>query len=141
MDWVLLAGRILFAATFVQAGVMLHLGRRRMATEYARSQGVPLADLGVPLTGVLIAVGGTLIALGLWVDLAALVVAANVLAFAYWMHAFWKLDDPQMRANQQAHFMKNVAMVGGALALFYLFNQFGPAIGLTIGDGRLFGPL
>jgi uncharacterized membrane protein YphA (DoxX/SURF4 family) len=141
MDWVLLVARIMFVATFVQAGLMFHVGQRRMAAEYARSQGAPLPELGVPLSGIAIAVAGILVALGLWVDLAALVLAANVLVFAYWMHAFWKLDDPQMRANQQAHFMKNIAMAGGALALFYLFNQFGPAIGLTIGDGRLFGRL
>ena len=73
MDWVLLIGRILFAANFLFAGVGFHLKERKMATEYSRSQGVPLAELGVPLTGVLIAVAGAMVILGFWVDLAALV--------------------------------------------------------------------
>jgi uncharacterized membrane protein YphA (DoxX/SURF4 family) len=138
MDWVLLIGRILFAANFVFAGLGFHLKERAMATEYARAQGVPLAALGVPVTGVLIAVAGAMVVLGFWVDLAALVLAANVLAFAYWMHAFWKLDDPMMRTNQMTHFFKNVQIAGGALILFFLFYEFGNAIDLTIGDPSLF---
>ncbi len=138
MDWVLLIGRILFAANFLFAGLGFHLKERAMATEYARSQGVPLAELGVPLTGVLIAVAGAMVVLGFWVDLAALVLAANVLAFAYWMHAFWKLDDPMMRVNQMTHFFKNVQIAGGALILFFLFYEFGDAIDLTLGDPSLF---
>jgi hypothetical protein len=42
------------------------------------------------------------------------------------------------RANQQAHFMKNVSMGGAALALFALFQQFGNEIGLTAGPTALF---
>jgi hypothetical protein len=33
------------------------------------------------------------------------------------MHDFWKHEDPQQRQNEMIHFMKNVAMLGGALAL------------------------
>jgi putative oxidoreductase len=138
MDWLLLFGRILFALNFVFAGLGFHLGKRAMATEYARSQGAPLPELTVPATGVAIAIGGAMVVLGFWVDLAALVLAANVLAFAYWMHAYWKLDDPMMRANQQAHFFKNVQIAGAALILFFLFYEFGEAIDLTVGDPTLF---
>jgi putative oxidoreductase len=138
MDWLLLLGRILFAVNFVFAGLGFHLGKRAMATEYARAQGAPLPDLTVPGSGVAIALGGLLVAIGFWVDLAALVLGANVLAFAYWMHAFWKLDDPMEKANQQAHFFKNVQLAGAALILFFLFYEFGDAIDLTLGDPSLF---
>lgn len=138
MDWVLLIGRILFASQFLTAGLGFHLRQRAMATEYARSQGAPSPEVTVPGTGVLITVAGAMVILGFWVDLAALVLAANVLAFAYWMHAFWKLDDPMMRANQMAHFFKNVQIAGGALILFFLFYEFGEAIDLTVGDPSLF---
>jgi putative oxidoreductase len=138
MDWVLLIGRILFALNFILAGLGFHLRQRVMATEYARSQGAPLPELTVPGSGIVIAVAGVMVILGFWVDLAALALAANVLAFAYWMHAFWKLEDPAERANQMAHFFKNVQLAGGALILFFLFYEFGEAIDLTLGDPALF---
>jgi putative oxidoreductase len=138
MDWVLLIGRILFAVNFIVAGLGFHVRQRVMATEYARSQGAPLPELTVPGSGIVIAVAGVMVILGFWVDLAALALAANVLAFAYWMHAFWKLEDPAERANQMAHFFKNVQLAGAALILFFLFYEFGEAIDLTLGDPALF---
>ena len=35
------------------------------------------------------------------------------------MHAFWAISDPMMRMVQQAMFMKNLAMLGGALLITY----------------------
>jgi putative oxidoreductase len=138
MDWLLLLGRILFGLNFILAGIGFHLRQRAMATEYARAQGAPLPDLAVPLTGVVITLGGVMVVLGFWVDLAALALAVNVLGFAYWMHAFWKLEDPMEKVNQQTHFFKNLQLAGAALILFYLFYEFGEAIDLTLGDPALF---
>jgi uncharacterized membrane protein YphA (DoxX/SURF4 family) len=132
MDWVLLAGRILFAALFVSAGLVFHLGKRQLAVEYTRAKGAPWPELTVPLTGVAIVVAGVFIAIGLWVDLAALVIAGFLATTAYWMHAFWKVDDPMERMAEQTHFNKDVALGGAALILFYLFQQFGEGIGITI---------
>jgi putative oxidoreductase len=132
MDWVLLIGRILFASLFVSSGVMAHLVHRQETAAYARSLGAPAPELLTPLSGVAIIVSGVMIVLGLWVDLAALVIIAFLLSMAYYVHAFWKFEDPQMAQNQMAHFMKNLALAGGALVLFFLFQQFGEDIGLTI---------
>jgi uncharacterized membrane protein YphA (DoxX/SURF4 family) len=41
MDWVLLAGRILFAAIFVWSGLGFHLGMRQTAVGYTRAKGRP----------------------------------------------------------------------------------------------------
>jgi uncharacterized membrane protein YphA (DoxX/SURF4 family) len=132
MDWVLLVGRVLFAAIFIMSGLLFHLGQRQMAVEYARAKGAPLPDLSAPLTGVAIVAAGVMIVIGLWVDLAALVLVAFLLSTAYFMHAFWKVEDPQERQAEQIHFNKDVALAGGALILFYLFQQAGDAIGITI---------
>jgi putative oxidoreductase len=132
VDWVLLLGRILFGGLFVLSGVMFHLLKREMAVEYTRAKGAPLPELSAPLTGVAIAVAGSFVIIGLWVDLAALVIAAFLFSTAYWMHAFWKVDDPMERQMEQTHFNKDVALAGGALILFYLFQQAGDAIDLTI---------
>jgi hypothetical protein len=50
------------------------------------------------------------------------------------MHAFWRETDEQMKANQMAHFMKNLALTGGALVLFYAYNQLQGDAGLSITD-------
>ena len=132
MDWVLLVGRIFFAALFVYSGLAFHLGKRRMAVEYTRAKGAPFPELTVPLTGIAIAVAGVFIVIGLWVDLAALVIAGFLATTAYWMHAYWKVEDPMERIAEQTHFQKDVALGGAALALFALFQQFGEGIGITI---------
>ncbi len=33
------------------------------------------------------------------------------------MHDFWKVEDPHQRQNEMINFMKNMAMLGGAIAL------------------------
>ena len=138
MDWVLLIGRILFVLIFVMSGLTFHIMGRAMAVPYARAAGAPFPELMVPLTGLAIAASGVLVVLGIWVDLAALVLAANVFAFAFFMHAFWKVQDPQQRVMEQTQFMKDSALGGAALILFYLFQQFGEEIGLVIGPAALF---
>jgi putative oxidoreductase len=132
VDWLLLLGRIVFAQLFIASGIAAHLQQRRQSTEYARSLGAPAPDLLVPLSGVWIIVAGVMIVLGIWVDLAALMLIAFLLPIAFFMHAFWKVDDPQMRIVQLSQFQKNVALSGASLVLFYLFQQFGEGIGLTI---------
>jgi putative oxidoreductase len=140
MDAVFLAGRILFVAMFVFSG-MNHWLQRENMTAYARSNRVPFPSLLVPLTGLMIVVGGGLVGLGLWGDLGALLIAGFLAPTAYYMHGFWRERDPMMRMQQMAHFEKNVAMLGAALALFYVFNHFGPQLPLTLGDGKLFPQL
>jgi putative oxidoreductase len=39
------------------------------------------------------------------------------------MHGFWKFDDPQTKQVEQVMFFKNISLAGGALVLFWAFNQ------------------
>jgi putative oxidoreductase len=138
VDVVFLLGRILFGLLFVSSGFMAHLGEGgRAGREYARSLGAPSPDVLVPLSGITIIVGGLLIALGLWADLGALLVIGFLVGITPIMHAFWKIDDPQMRAIQSAMFFKNTALLGAALIIFYIYNQ-GQDLDLSITDA-LFG--
>jgi uncharacterized membrane protein YphA (DoxX/SURF4 family) len=134
MDVVFLVGRILFALIFIASGLTGHLTQARQTAQYARSQGAPAPELMVPLSGVVILVGGLSVALGIWADLGALLLAAFAFSVAFFMHPFWREQDPQMQQNQMAHFMKNMALVGGALVLFYAFNQLQGHAGLSITD-------
>ena len=138
MDIVFLVGRVLFGLLFISSGFMAHLGKGgKQGREYARSLGAPSPDLLVPLSGIAIILGGFMIATGLWADLGALLVIGFLIGITPIMHAFWKIEDPQMQAIQNAMFFKNVALLGAALIIFYLYNQ-GQDLELSITDA-LFG--
>jgi putative oxidoreductase len=131
---VFLIGRILFALLFIVSGLTVHLIGRRQGVEYARMYNVPLPELGVPLTGVMAVAGGVMVALGLWGDLGALLIAAFLLLITPLMHAFWKEQDAQQKQMQMANFNKNLALLGAALALFYVWNQLQGDAGLSVTD-------
>jgi putative oxidoreductase len=137
MDVVFLIGRVLFALLFVSSGFMAHLGEGgKQGREYARSLGAPSPDLLVPLSGIAIIAGGLMIAFGIWADLGALLVVGFLVGITPIMHAFWKVEDPQMQQLQIAMFFKNTALLGGALIIFYVYNQ-GQDLDLSITDALL----
>ena len=120
MDVVFLIARILLVLMFVMSG-LFHF--RKDSVEYARAYGAPLPGLMVPLSGLAIAGGGLMVGLGVFADLGALIMAAFALLIAPIMHAFWKEKDEQMRQIQLSQFMKNVSIAGGALVVFWVYNQ------------------
>jgi putative oxidoreductase len=134
MDVVFLVARILFVLVFLFSGSTIHLLKARQGIEYARMYRVPAPEITVPLSGLMAVLGGLSVAFGIWGDLGALGLVAFLLPVAFYMHAFWKETDPQQKANQMAHFMKNISMAGGALALFYAWNQLQSEAGLSITD-------
>src|SRR5919106_4153891 len=124
MEVLFLIGRILFGLLFVSSGLQAHLGEGgKQGREYARSLGAPNPDLLVPLSGVVIIAGGVMIALGLWADLGALLVIGFLAGITPIMHAYWKVEDAQMQQIQAAMFFKNLALLGAALIIFYIYNQ------------------
>jgi putative oxidoreductase len=138
MDVVFLVGRILFVLIFVFSGATIHLLQARQGIAAARMYGVPMAEIGVPLTGIMAVTGGVLVALGLWGDLGALLIAAFLLLITPLMHAFWRETDPMQKQLQMVNFVKNTGLLGGALVLFYVWNQLQGDAGLSLTD-PLFG--
>jgi putative oxidoreductase len=138
MDILFLIGRILFVIVFISSGATVHLLQRKEGIQYAKSYGVPMAEVGVPLTGLMAVVGGVFVALGLWGDLGALLIAAFLLLITPLMHAFWRETDPMQRQMQLVNFTKNTGLLGGALVLFYTWNQLQGDAGLSLTD-PLFG--
>jgi putative oxidoreductase len=109
-------GRLLYSLIFIMAG----LGHFSKPTiEFAASQGVPFASFAVPLSGLIAIAGGLSIALGYQTRIGALLIAIFLVPVTLMMHAFWKISDPMMQQIQMAMFMKNVSMLGGALAFVY----------------------
>lgn len=116
MKYLPLIGRICLSAIFILAAPgHFTAGYATMATQ----AGVPAAGLLVPLAGVLALLGGLSIALGYKAKLGAWLLVVFLIPVTLTMHAFWAVADPMMHVIQQVNFMKNVAMLGGALLLAY----------------------
>ncbi len=111
-------GRVLFALIFVFAAPrhFTHEG-----IKHAADLGVPAAELLVPLSGVLALVGGISVAIGYKTRRGALALIAFLVPVTLWMHAYWRLSNPEAVHIQQAMFFKNLSMLGAAL----LISQFG----------------
>ena len=58
---------------------------------------------------------GVLLGLGKSPRIAATVLAASLVPTTIAGHPFWQEDDKSARANQQAHFVKNLSILGGLL--------------------------
>src|SRR5213594_5255401 len=108
--------RLLLVALFLMSAPN-HFKAQTIA--YAEQQGVPLARILVPLSGVLALVGGILVLIGWHARAGAWLLVAFLVPVTLAMHAFWRVPDPMMRQIQMAFFMKNLAMLGGALLIAY----------------------
>jgi uncharacterized membrane protein YphA (DoxX/SURF4 family) len=58
---------------------------------------------------------GALFALGRFPRLSALLLAASIVPTTLAGHRFWEKDDPQEKAGQAIHFLKNLGLLGGLL--------------------------
>lgn len=111
-----LLGRLMFGGFFLYSGIH-HFQERRSLAQYASAKNVPMPDIAVTATGAMLIAGGASILLGVkpkWGTLAAIAFLAGVTPL---MHDFWKAEDPQQRQNDMVNFMKNMAMLGAAMAL------------------------
>lgn len=79
--------------------------------------GVPLARVVAPFAAGVEFFGGLAILLGFATRNAALLMALFTLCAALTSHRYWS-SPPDAAHGQQINFMKNIAMIGGFLALF-----------------------
>jgi uncharacterized membrane protein YphA (DoxX/SURF4 family) len=122
VDVVFLVGRVLFSAVFLLSALG-HFTQSDVMAQYAQAKGVPAAKAGVLLSGVIAAVGALSVILGVWADVGALLLIAFLVPVTFMMHDFWAVEDPQAKQLEQVQFNKNVALIGGAIILFYVVNQ------------------
>ena len=108
--------RLLFVALFLMSAPS-HFKAQTIA--YAAQQGVPFASVLVPLSGLMAIAGGLSVLLGWHARAGAWLLVAFLVPVTLAMHAFWAVPDPMMRMVQQAMFMKNLGLLGGALLITY----------------------
>lgn len=116
MRYIPLLGRFLYSATFIASGFN-HF--RADSISYAAGQGVPMATFLVPVSGLLAILGGFSILLGWKARTGAWMIVLFLVPVTFMMHRFWNLSDPMFAMQQQAHFMKNLSMLGGAFLIAY----------------------
>ena len=109
-----LLGRILMAWFFILPGIGKLTGFAG-AVGYAKSAGMPMAEVGVAI-GLLIEIGGGLaLLLGWGTRYAAALLALFTLVATVIFHAYWSVPAEAV-AMTKLLFNKNIAIVGGLLA-------------------------
>ncbi len=114
-------GRLFFALIFLMSGIN-HFSSGSIG--YAASSGVPYPQILVPLSGAMAFLGGLSVALGYKAKMGAILLFLFLVPVTFFMHNFWNSTDPAMVANQMAHFMKNLSLIGGTI--LFAFYGAGP---------------
>jgi uncharacterized membrane protein YphA (DoxX/SURF4 family) len=126
----LLVARVLFGGVIAVTGLN-HFLQTDAMTGYAQHEGLPLPRLSVLGSGALLVLGGVGIVVDAFPLVSGVAVAGFLVVSALLMHDFWAAD-AESRDDERTHFLKNVAMAGGALALAVLGTRPG-VLGLGIG--------
>lgn len=114
-DWAAPLARIFFAAIFLMSGVS-KLTNMAGAATLMTSKGLPLVDLLLVLTIAIEIAAALAIAIGYRTRLAALLLFLWMVPVTLVFHAFWAVEAAQF-ATQRTQFLKNLAIMGGALML------------------------
>jgi uncharacterized membrane protein YphA (DoxX/SURF4 family) len=113
----------MLAAVFVTSGLdaLLHPAERaKIAAPLVSRLSGPLnlpdnPELMVRANGATMVAAGTMLALGRLPRVASMALAGALVPTTYTAHAFWTIKDPAVRAQQKAHFLKNIGLLGGVL--------------------------
>lgn len=111
-----LLGRLIFGGYFVMSGINHFKSTEHMAG-YAASKNVPKPDLAVRATGAMLITGGVSILLGIKPKIGTAAIVGFLAGVSLVMHDFWKQEQPEQRMTEMINFTKNMALVGGAMAL------------------------
>jgi putative oxidoreductase len=110
-----LAGRILMSAIFLLSG-FAKITDPAGAMGYMGQVGIPHADVLVYVAGAAEILGGLSILFGFLTRIGAIGLTVFLIITTAYFHAFWNLDGAEAK-TQMVNFMKNVAIMGGLLAL------------------------
>jgi putative oxidoreductase len=110
-----LVSRLLFVIFFLPAGIGKVTGFAA-TVGYISSVGLPFPTLGAILALSVEILGSLALFAGFGTRIAALVLAAFTLVASFFFHAYWAVPADQAFVTQLL-FFKNIAVVGGLLAL------------------------
>jgi putative oxidoreductase len=140
-DTVLLVGRLLMAALFLNAGIPKALGFISGGEAYGNflksvtGSGLPYPEIWA-LVGIAIEVLAPIaLILGIFPRISSLFLIAFVIIATAIAHRYWEFVEPVARRNQNSSFFKNVGIIGGLL--FYYAS--GPGAFALAGRGAASG--
>ncbi|WP_026435113.1 DoxX family protein [Acidovorax sp. JHL-9] len=110
-----LVSRLLFAVLFLPAGIGKFTGFAG-TVGYISSVGLPMPTVAAAVAAVVEVVGSLALIVGFGTRFAALVLAFFTLVASFFFHAYWAVPADQQMITQLL-FFKNIAVVGGLLAL------------------------
>ena len=115
MNAAIAVGRVLLAAIFIVSGAT-KFGDLAATAKLIAGKGLPMPMVLAGTAAAVELIAGLLVAIGWYTRLAALALVVFTAAAGFLFHDFWNVPAAQ-QANQMAHFMKNVAIIGGFLIL------------------------
>ena len=107
-------GLVIFGGYFIMGGLN-HFTQFGMMSGYAKAKGVPAPSGSVALTGAMLLLGGLSMLLGVYSVLGVILLVVFLIPVSFVMHAFWKVQDSQMRMGEMINFTKNMALLGALL--------------------------
>ena len=116
MDWAELLGRVALAVLFLWSAYT-KFAYMEANIGYMKAYGMPAAQLLIWPAALLELIGGAMLALGWKARWGAIALALFTLIAMFIFHAYWSVPADQVQ-NQQIHFMKNLAIIGGLLVVF-----------------------
>jgi putative oxidoreductase len=126
-----LLARVLFGVVLAFMGLN-HFTNVDQMSGYAEAKGIPAGRLSVVFSGGMLLFGGLGIAAGVFPAVAAGAIALFLIVSTPTMHDFWAAPEEQQQ-SEMTNFLKNVALLGGALAFLALSGAAWPyAVGIGL---------
>ena len=116
-DFILLVARVAMGCLFLAEG-WLKLNNMSGTVAYLASLGAPSPGLASRAAMITELTCGLALIFGVATRYAALVIIGFTIVATYLAHRFWLYPQPRA-GNEEVHFYKNIALIGGALALFW----------------------
>ena len=130
-------GRAIFGGFFVYNGVN-HLRNTDAMAQYAAAKGVPAAEQAVQGTGLLMLAGGLSVVAGVKPRTGLAMLIGFLVPVSLQIHRFWEEEQAERRQNEMIHFMKNMALVGAALAMMKIEEPWPASIDAGSRDEEMF---
>jgi len=130
-------GRAIFGGFFVYNGIN-HLRNTDAMAQYAAAKGVPAAEQAVQGTGLLMLAGGLSVVAGVKPRTGLAMLIGFLVPVSLQIHRFWEEEQAERRQNEMIHFMKNMALVGAALAMMKIEEPWPASIDTRSRDEEMF---
>lgn len=111
-----MVGRAIFGGFFAYSGLN-HFRQAEQMSAYAASKGTPAPEAAVAASGAMMLAGGIAVATGMKPRHGLALIALCMLPVTLQMHNYWTVEDAAQRQGELVNFLKNLALIGAALAM------------------------